>query len=187
MLIIGITGIIGAGKSTVAKIFKRDYEALVIDADKIGHELLKNNSPVNQKIIQALGTNQRKELAKLVFGNPAKLKILNKITHPAIRKKVKDIIQANFRENLIIIDAALLFTIGLHCYCSKIIFIEAAEGIILQRLVQKGLSANEIKLRLRANQSVLHLKTKCDYIIENNGSKKELIKNISRRFSSGRL
>ena len=112
MQIIGITGIIGAGKSTAAQILKKDFKALLIDADKIGHELLAKNPEISKKVIAVFGTNKRSDLAQLVFNDTQKLKQLNMITHPAIRKKVKEIIQLNPDEKLIVIDPALLFTIS---------------------------------------------------------------------------
>lgn len=183
MQIIGITGIIGAGKSTVAQILKKDYKLLIIDADKIGHELLAKDAEIGKKVIAAFGTNQRDKLAKIVFKNPNALKTLNKITHPAIRKKVKELIQLNPEEKQIVIDAALLFTIKLNKYCTSIIFVDAPPERIIARLLVKGLTKSEIDLRLRANASVLKLQKYCQVIINNNGTKKDLIRNTRAVFN----
>jgi dephospho-CoA kinase len=90
----------------------------------------------------------------------------------------------NNKEKVIIIDAALLFTIGLHKYCSQIIFVNAPEELIAKRLEKKGLSKKEIVLRIRANQSVLKLKSKCTAVIDNDSTKEQLSKKIDLMLKS---
>src|SRR3989344_8046141 len=118
-MIIGITGPIGSGKTTVAKLFSRRHFSR-IDADEIGHELLKN-SQIKNKIIKEFGneildnrkTIDRNKLGNIVFNDDRKLKKLNSIMHLTIINEIKNqikIIQTKCGDNVkIIIDAPLLF------------------------------------------------------------------------------
>ena len=117
-LVIGITGNLASGKSTVAGILSKLTGAPIIDADKIGHSLMKPGSVNFRKIIRAFGNNiltnddsiDRKKLGEMVFASPAKLKKLEKILHPAIiseiTKHINNYKQSGYR--LIILDAPLL-------------------------------------------------------------------------------
>ncbi len=89
MKVIGLTGGIGSGKSTVSG-FLAELGAVVIDADKVGHELFKPNTEIWQQVVAAFGRQilttsgeiSRKKLASLVFGSPRRLSLLNQLMHP---------------------------------------------------------------------------------------------------------
>lgn len=100
MKVIGIIGGCGSGKSEVANLFKHKFNAYVINADKIGHEVIKKGTDTYTKIIDHFGKHilddhghiNRKKLGDIVFADTEQLKLLTSITHPAINEKVYDLI-----------------------------------------------------------------------------------------------
>lgn len=158
--IIGLTGPIGSGKTEAAKILKR-LGAHIIEADKIGHELFKSKS-------------ERKKIAEIVFSCPEKLKKLNKISHPYIKKRIKEEIKNN--RGLIVVDAALpqLFK-GL---VDETWVIDAPVKARIKRLLKKGLSEEQIKQRMASQMGSASYKKIADRIITNNRTVKDLYEKI---------
>lgn len=168
--VVGITGIIGTGKSLAAKYISEKYGFVLIDVDKIGHQLLETDSPVYEKIIKEFGTNNRSKIANQVFRNLERLQSLNNILHPWIFKKVQEQIEKfkGFKGNdKIIIDAALLFQIGLDKFCQKIFCTVSTTDNIFERLIQKGLNKKQINERLANIPLIPEEET---IIIENNSN-----------------
>jgi dephospho-CoA kinase len=161
MTVIGITGISGAGKSTVAGILKQEYQALVIDVDRVGHQVLAKDKNVRKKVLKTFGTINRKKLGPIVFSDQKKLKKLNRIMHPVMVKKIKAILTENKSKKMIVIDAALLFQLGLNKLCHHVIFVDAPKKVIQKRLAKQGLNAKQIKQRMKANKQVFLYKKKC--------------------------
>jgi len=157
-MIIGLTGNIGSGKSTVANMFKK-LGATIIDADKIGHEILQNEC--YEKVIQAFGKqilNQdlsinREKLSNIVFSNPDKLKKLNSIMHPVMTNKIRNMIN----NSNTIIEAALLFEMKLNKFCNKIIVVK-----------RKTKDEHQHILKYQMPQELL-LK-KANFVIDNNSN-----------------
>ncbi|NUU99371.1 MULTISPECIES: dephospho-CoA kinase [unclassified Marinitoga] len=186
MKIIGITGYAGSGKSTVARVL-RDLGYIVLNLDKIGHEVLKDKE-VKEMLKKNFGENvfengeiDRKKLAKKVFEDKNKLKILNSITHPKIKVQVEEIIK-KLNAKKIFIDGALIKEIGLDKICDYIIFVESTEKNRLERLTKlRGISVEKAKNIMLAQKDI---KYKYDFkIINNNGLdviKKELLKILEK-------
>lgn len=184
MMIIGLTGGIGSGKSTVANMLTK-AGIPVIDADKIAHELTKKNNPILQEIIKEFGEDildehhelNRRKLGALVFNNPQLLKKLENIIHPKIeeirRKKTKKLVQEG--HEIIVYMAPLLFEKNIHQHLSKTILVIADQEIIKNRLQKRDkLSAHEIEQRVKAQMSAHQKSSLADEIIENNGTVAEL-------------
>ncbi|MDR2431242.1 MAG: dephospho-CoA kinase [Candidatus Margulisbacteria bacterium] len=167
-MIIGVTGLIGSGKSTAAAFLAGRLGARIIDADKLGHLVLKQNKFVRRGLKIIFGSAGRKVIAAQAFASPLKLFLLNTLTHPFICRRILREIQGA-PENLII-DAPLLFQTGLHKYCDRIIFVTADEKSIRHRLAARGYSAEQIDRRLSASQKVCRYKSKADKIFANSGS-----------------
>jgi len=146
-MVIGITGPAGSGKSTVSKIIKKIYrdKASIIDVDRLGHEVLtyffikeKLKENFGDEILDDDNNISRTKLGEIVFSNKEKLKVLNQIVHPEILKKTEQILKKISNKNdIIIIDAALLFKIGLDKLCDKIIYVDAPEELRIKRLSEK--------------------------------------------------
>lgn len=186
-MIIGITGNIGAGKTTVAKIFE-EFGAEIIDADRLGWECLKKGSREYKEIIKNFGKSflhpdgsiDRKNLAKIVFSTSKNRESLNRIVHPWIVKEIKKRIKRS--KGVVVIDAALLldWDIGI----DRIIVVTAPERIKIERLRKEGYTKKEALLRLRSQRDEKELIKRADYVIRNSGSIKELKDKCRRVFNS---
>ena len=173
-MIIGITGSIACGKSTVSNYLKsKGY--IVIDADKIGHEAL-DDDYVKEKLIVAFGNEilednkiNRQKLGELVFGNSSNLNVLNSIIHPEIRKKILEKIDKNNDKELIFIDVALLFEAKFDDLVDKIIVVYVDENTQLTRLMKRNsISKKEALSRIVSQMSPIEKAKLGDYTVNNN-------------------
>jgi len=180
MKVIGITGLMGSGKTEVCKYLEsKNYP--VIYADELGHQALEKESPIYFYLLKEFGTNNRKELAKIVFNQPEKLKKLEKLSHPVIfdliQKEKK--VFLNLQYPLIFIEAAVLYKINADKLCDEVWIIDAPEKEIITRLQKKGFKNDEILKRLSANTIKDHV-SQADQVILNNGKLEELYKKIDQ-------
>mgnify|MGYP000856538923 FL=1 len=173
-MIIGITGSIACGKSTVSNYLKsKGY--VVIDADKIGHEALEDDY-VKEKLILAFGNEilednkiNRQKLGELVFGNSSNINVLNSIIHPEIRKKILEKIDKNNDKELIFIDVALLFEAKFDDLVDKIIVVYVDENTQLTRLMKRNsISKKEALSRIVSQMSPIEKAKLGDYTVNNN-------------------
>ncbi len=173
-MIIGITGSIACGKSTVSNYLKsKGY--IVIDADKIGHEAL-DDDYVKEKLILAFGNEilednkiNRQKLGELVFGYSSNLNVLNSIIHPEIRKKILEKIDKNNDKELIFIDVALLFEAKFDDLVDKIIVVYVDENTQLTRLMKRNsISKKEALSRIVSQMSPIEKAKLGDYTVNNN-------------------
>lgn len=176
-IIIGITGGVASGKSVVAEFFK--YKDIpVINADKIGHEILRNEK-IKDQIIACFGDSiiendeiNRKKLGKIVFHDQRKLHELNAIVHPPLIREILTRIEHN-KEPIIAIDAALLLQWNMNEICNYVILVTAPENIRIERLVQHtNLSHEEAQDRVHSQQEFSE--QDADHVIINDGSLMEL-------------
>lgn len=173
-MIIGITGSIACGKSTVSNYLKsKGY--IVIDADRIGHEAL-DDDYVKEKLIVAFGNEilednkiNRQKLGELVFGNSSNLNVLNSIIHPEIRKKILEKIDKNNDKELIFIDVALLFEAKFDDLVDKIIVVYVDKNTQLTRLMKRNsISKKEALSRIVSQMSPIEKAKLGDYTVNNN-------------------
>ncbi len=177
---VGITGLMGSGKSEVANYLKRTgYPVLLMDL--IGHECLneydvvdKLTSAFGQEIIDRSQTIDRKKLGKIVFSNQKKLTLLNSILHPIMNEKAKKWIIRHYEngEDLVFVEAAVLFEMKMELFLDYTILVQAPEKEIIKRIILRdGKTIEEIK-RILNKQSVDA--RKADYVIYNKGTLEEL-------------
>ena len=189
MLIFGITGSFGTGKTTVSEIFSK-LGAEIIDADKIVHNIIKENKKVYKKIVSLAGKDilnktskqiDRKKLSKIVFYNKGLLKKLCEIIHPSVILEIKRQIALKKRCacEIIIIDAPLLIEANLSSLVDRLIVVKTKQKIQINRIVAKmKLSRSEILKRIK-NQISLRDKIKlADYVIDNGSSFKNTEKQV---------
>jgi len=182
MLIVGLTGGIVSGKTTVAQIFK-SLGAKIIDLDEIARQIVKPQQKAWKKIVQNFGVeilkhNQeinRKKLAKIVFSNREKLNLLNQITHPVIIEVMKEQLnQINMQTSedvICMIDAPLLFEAHIEHMMDKIIVVFINEKEQMTRLLQReGLSKDDAIKRMRAQIPIEDKVRLADYVIDNSFS-----------------
>ena len=182
MLVIGLTGGIVSGKTTVAWMFK-ELGAKIIDADMIAREIVQPHKKAWKEIVENFGEeilkeNQeinRKKLGNIVFSNQTKLNYLNKITHPVIIENIKmqlsQISQQATRDNkeiICIVDAPLLFEARLAGMMDRNIVVYIPEKEQIVRLVKRdGISRQEALKRIRAQMSLKVKISLADYVIDN--------------------
>ena len=158
MKVIGLTGGIGSGKSTVAR-FLAELGAVIIDADKVGHEALTPGSEAHQQVVAAFGGEiiaadgniDRARLGRIVFDNPEALAKLNRIMHPPMYNIVEAQLEEYRRQGVevVAIDAPLLLEAGWDSLVDEIWVTVAAESTVLRRIKERaGLSEQEIMARI---------------------------------------
>lgn len=200
MKVIGIIGGIGTGKSTVVQLLTELTDAYVINADHIGHFILKKGeagyAPVLEtfgyEILDEDGEINRHKLGKIVFSDPNKLKELNKISHPLIYDKAKeeiDYISKKAKYDYIIIDAALLIEIGLIELVEEVWGVYTSPCTQIKRvMVRNGISEEEAKKRISSQlpwseiKKVTHMEINNDSTLK---STKEQIKKLIKQNLKG--
>ena len=145
-MILGIVGKAGSGKSYVSNILKDNFKnSIVIDVDRVGHYVLTLFN-VKKQLVQIFGEKilneneeiNRKELGKIVFNDQEKMEKLNKIVHLEIYKEIEIKVKNYLKKyDIIALDAAMLFKIGLDKLCHKVVFVDAPDNIRFERLIQK--------------------------------------------------
>lgn len=183
MLVIGLTGNIGCGKSSLSNILKNN-SLDIIDADIISRDIMNDKDLLN-KIFETFGndiksedgTLNRKELGKIVFNDDEKLIMLNNITHPAIKneikKRIKEIEDNN--RNIVVVDAALLIEGNFLDLVDKLVVISCDLDIQLNRIIKRDNITKEeaisrIKSQMDQNEKIKY----GDYIIDNSKDLDEL-------------
>ncbi|MGY4687909.1 dephospho-CoA kinase [Petrotoga mexicana DSM 14811] len=188
-MVIGITGPAGSGKSTVSKIIKNIYgdKASIIDVDRLGHEVLtyffikeKLKENFGEEIFDDDNNISRSKLGEIVFSDKEKLELLNKIVHPEILKKTEQILKEISNKNdIIIVDAALLFKIGLDKLCDKIIYVDAPEELRIERLSEnRGIPLEKARNIVKSQEYINS--ERCDFKISNIGNFDQLYKETEK-------
>lgn len=190
-IVLGLTGGIGTGKSTVSKIFN-EKGIKIINLDEISHDIIDRKNIVD-KLIDNFGnsifdknTNQisRKELGKIVFKDKEKLKKLNSIMHPEIlkimREKIKFYKEVE-KEKIIIVEVPLLFEINLEKEFDKVILVYSNRETQVKRIIERDNRTEEEALNIINSQMDLEeKKKKSDYILENNSNIDNLLTEIEK-------
>ncbi|KYO64291.1 dephospho-CoA kinase [Thermovenabulum gondwanense] len=189
MKVIGLTGGIASGKSTVSGIL-REKGAYIIDADEISKALVEPGKPAyleivkhfGQEILNEDGSLRRKKLGRIVFADKEKLALLNKITHPKIIEEIKRRLEeaANRNENVVVIDAALLIELGLYKMVDEVWLVTIDEKTQLERLLKRDsfLEEKEAKDRIRAQMPQEEKVKYATRIINNSGDFSQLLKQV---------
>ena len=174
-MVVGLTGGIGSGKSTVIKIFSKFNSIAIYIADDEAKKLMNSSDEIKSQLISEFSNevylnNQlnRPYLAKIVFNNKQKLTILNAIVHPIVNNHLQQFINQNKDKDYILYENAILFENGSNTFCDKIITVTAPEDIRIQRVLKRDNATIEaVKNRIK-NQWCQNKKTlQSHYIIEN--------------------
>ena len=171
--IIGLTGGIGSGKTTIGKYFKSLGIPLYI-ADDAAKEVMKLpeiiaslKATFGEDVFSSNTLNSEK-LSKIVFNNPEKLNLLNKIVHPAVKIHFEDWLLSHKKAPFIIKEAAILFESGSYKYCDKIITVVAPLEIRIKRVIERDKTTREAVLKRIENQwSDEQKNSKSDFVINN--------------------
>lgn len=180
MIIIGLTGGIGTGKSTTSR-FLSDLGAVVLDADSLGHETYKKGTGLYRNLIKTFGQDildsngeiNRSELAEIVFTDENLLIKLNSMVHPHIKQSIERTIDKLDKQeiNMVVIDAAILVEAGWRNLVDELWVVTAERKTIKKRLSHKlkNNMDNALK-RSKFQMPQTELKAKADLVIDNEGS-----------------
>ncbi len=179
---LGLTGMIGSGKSTAAEILKK-LGAEVVDADQIGREVVEEDPRVLHRLARQFGDSiltpsgrlDRKALASLAFTNENSRRQLNTIVHPPLLRRLKDDVrQLSKRHDLLVIDAALLLDWCLDRLVDYVIVVHAAEATRIKRLEKRGIDRRDALARQRRQLPYAAYRKKADFIVFNRDSERQL-------------
>lgn len=185
MSVIGLTGGIGTGKSTVSRYLeKKGFE--IIDADQIGKDIVEPGSPLLDRLSEAFGAEfvvdgvlQRKKLGAYVFESAERKAKLDEIMMGTIISIIKD--RASSCIGNCIIDAPLLYEVGLDSECDKVFVVDADMEVRIQRVMARdGISRQEIIDRINNQMGAAEKAARADVVLDNSGDKEELYRQIDR-------
>lgn len=192
MKIIGVTGGVGAGKSTVLNYLEKRYGAKLILADLVGHEVMEPGHEAYGQVVKAFGqeivsedkTIDRKVLGAIVFADEKKRMILNRIIHPAVRQEIlRRLEEAELLHlSYVVVEAALFLEENYDAFCDETWYIYTDEKIRRQRLKEsRGYSDERIDQIFRSQKTHEEFQKRCLFMIDNNGSEEETFRQIDRR------
>lgn len=182
-LVIGLAGGVASGKSLVASCFEH-FGATLIDADRIGHEVLKDPVVIAAiasrwgEVVVSQGQIDRSALARIVFeqkpDSSDELKALEEITHPKIGEAIEHrMMQLQGTVPAIVLDAPVMFKAGWEALCDKIVFVEASASVRQKRALQRGWTPDELARREARQTPVSEKRSKSTDIIDNSKTRDE--------------
>lgn len=198
MKIIGLTGNIGSGKSTVGRRLER-LGARVIDADQVAREVVLPGTPALKEIVESFGPGildsrgalDRKRMGELVFANPEARARLNSITHPRIKEAIeREIEKARLHpqsctcDGVVVIEAPLLIEVGLHHDADEVWVVKIDEEEQLRRLVERDkLSPDEARLRIASQMPQAEKLKYASRVIDNSGDLDTTLNQVDRQYA----
>lgn len=184
MRVIGLTGGIGSGKSLAAEYFA-DMGALVIDADQLARSAIERGSSGFDEVVAKFGDSilkngeiDRRALGELIFNDSEKKAVLEAIIHPKVRSEFEAAVASLTGNQTLVYEIPLLFETGAAERFDIVITVEAELEIRTARLLAKGLHLSEIHARIASQATREQRISIADYVIENNGSEDELLRQV---------
>jgi len=179
MITIGWTGNIGAGKSTVARIWQKERGALLIDADILARQAVKPGGKVLKKLVEHFGEEilapdgslDRTRTARIAFSNEEDYRALNSIVHPEIIRLIRQEMENAEKESVpaVVVDAALIYEFGFDALLDYVVVVDAPREVKIRRALEKNKMDRQTLERVMAFQlPAEELRKRADYVIENN-------------------
>jgi len=185
--VVGLTGGIGSGKSTVCEMFAR-RGAKIVDADAIVHELQQPGTEVLKDMVDAFGpdickpdgTLDRPAVGRIVFADPAKRDILQRIVWPRVGARVAELVASATDDDIVILDVPLMAesTEGSRRFANTIVVVDAAPETQIAHLHAKGISRADAQARMAAQASREERLKLADHVLTNDGTVEELEKQV---------
>jgi dephospho-CoA kinase len=184
---VGLTGGIGAGKSTVADLFSQKG-AVVIRSDELARQVIEPQTPGFQQVIDRFGKDfvnsegyiDRAKLAQIVFQDDAALKDLENIIHPLVRSKTNQIIDQHTSETIIVNEIPLLLEKKMESLFDFLVIVISSEKNRLERLTQRGLTTEQAIARMAKQVSDDERKAAADFLIVNDGNLDQLEADVEK-------
>ena len=198
MIVVGLTGGVATGKTTVAKMFKQ-CGAAVIDADQLAHDVVMPGKPSWRQVVKAFGkavlnpdrTLNRRELGALVFGNRAKLRRLERIIHPRVAREQQRLVRRIAKgkpHSVIIYEVPLLFEAGVDKRVDTTIVVTANRETQITRLKKRnGLTRAEAIRRIRSQMPLAKKIQRADHVLNGAFPRSSLRKQVGQLFKHLRL
>lgn len=195
MFIIGLTGGIASGKSTVAKMLV-EKGACLIDADRLAREAVEPDRPAWREIVEWLGDEillpdrnlDRARLGEIVFNDQGKLEKLNRIVHPRVGKRLMELsgeIKNRDPDAVVVYDIPLLIEAGMQKMVDLVLLVYVTPEIQVSRLQQRdGLSRSDAEARIKAQKPLEEKKEQADLIIDNSGAVAETARQVDQFWRS---
>jgi len=183
MVAIAITGGIACGKSLALNEFKK-LGARCVDCDKIVREIHRKQE-IKRILKKTFGTTDKKRLSKIVFSDRSKRALLESIIQPLVLEELKRLCSRykGKKQGLLVVEAPLLFEGSIENLFDWVIVVSASKKLQIERLLKKGFSRKEALQRINAQMSIEEKVKKADFVIENNGNKRLVAKQVRDIFS----
>ncbi|MGR6836858.1 dephospho-CoA kinase [Syntrophomonas erecta] len=194
MKIIGLTGGIASGKSTVSRTLEK-LGAIIVDADQVAHTLIEPEQPAwydiiavfGREVLNENGTINREKLGAIVFKHPELLEELNRITHPRIIKYLTDTlkaIEAQHPDAVVVLEIPLLYEANMEKICDQVWVVWVDGETQVSRLMEReNMSREDALHRINAQMSLDEKANRADFVIDNRNSVEETIAYITKCFN----
>ena len=189
MLLVGLTGGIGSGKSTVARLLEK-RGAVVFDADLLAREAVEPGTPGHAAVIERFGADvlapggelDREALASIVFADPSARRDLEEIVHPEVRRLFAEGSEAyRDTDRVVVFSAPLLVETGMHTAFEILVVVSATVATQIKRLMrQRGMSESSIRARIEAQAPLEDKAAVADFLVDNEGTLDELESQVDR-------
>jgi dephospho-CoA kinase len=184
---VGLTGGIGAGKSTVADLFSK-RGAVVIRSDELARQVIEPETPGQKQVISRFGIEilndkgsiDRAKLAQIVFKDDVALKDLENIVHPLVRERTNQLISEQTSETIIINEIPLLLEKNMESLFDFLVIVISSEKNRLERLLQRGVSEDQAKARMAKQVDDQARKAAADFLIVNDGNLDQLDADVQK-------
>ena len=192
MLLVGLTGGIGSGKSTVARMLE-ERGAVVFDADVLARKAVEAGSPGYQAVVERFGANvlapggelDREALASIVFADPAARRDLEAIVHPEVRRMFAEGAEEHRgSDRVVVFSAPLLVETGMHTAFEILVVVSTTVDTQVERLLRdRGMSEDAVRARIAAQAPLEDKAAVADVLIDNEGSLEELERQVERAWA----
>ena len=192
MLLVGLTGGIGSGKSTVSRMLE-ERGAVVFDADILARQAVEPGTPGHDAVIERFGANvlgpageiDREALAEIVFADPEARRALEEVVHPEVRRRFAEGAELyRDTDRVVVLTAPLLVETGMHSAFDVLVVVSAPVEAQVERLHrQRGMSEEQARARIAAQLPLEDKAAVADVIVDNDGSIPELERQVDRLWS----
>lgn len=177
-MVIGITGGVGCGKSTVMDILQQEYGAKILIADDMGHLVMEKGHPAydeirrqfGDEIINPDGDINREVLSGIVYGDGEKLAVLNSIVHPYVKEEIRKKLLLWKDEPLVVLETAILFETGCDALCDEVWAVLTGREVRITRLMDsRGYTRKKAEEIMAKQLGEEQFRERCDRVIQNDG------------------